>query len=150
MLGLTFCKGDGLAWAAHLHGHMHAWQRGSGKINSSITLTTTHSSPKLPFGKRYIDDILLFWTGTTDELGLFVEYLNSTTQHLCFAVEQSNEKVKFLDLTIYNPFKPIPVLFNSDEDAVRVDEDAVRIETLVGCTFLMKYREGDSCAPVFL
>ncbi|XP_049904368.1 uncharacterized protein LOC126392789 [Epinephelus moara] len=60
---------------------------------------------KIALWKRYIDDIFFIWTGTTDELIEFVGYINSTTQYLRFTVEQSNERVNFLDLTIYKKMR---------------------------------------------
>lgn len=55
---------------------------------------------KIKMWKRYIDDILLFWDGTEDELKHFLAYVNSSTPFLKFSMEFDTHTINFLDLTI--------------------------------------------------
>ena len=50
---------------------------------------------------RYIDDILMIWTDTTEELNNFLTNLNSFHNNLNFTHEHSYLTIDFLDLTIY-------------------------------------------------
>ena len=50
---------------------------------------------------RYIDDIFLIWTGTTEQLTTFLKDLNSFHSSLHFTHESSATSINFLDLTIY-------------------------------------------------
>ena len=50
---------------------------------------------------RYIDDIFIIWTNTTETLTTFLNNLNSFHPNLCFTHEHSTTSVDFLDLTIY-------------------------------------------------
>ena len=50
---------------------------------------------------RYIDDIFLIWTGTTQELTTFLADLNSFHPDLRFTHEYSSSAINFLDLTIF-------------------------------------------------
>lgn len=52
------------------------------------------------FFKRYIDDILMGFTGSENELKVFSDYINSIYPTLHFTVEYSQEKIHFLDLSI--------------------------------------------------
>ena len=56
---------------------------------------------KIALWRRYIDDVLLVWTGTKDELNAFLTYANSTTNYLSFTMEHDTNKIDFLDLTIF-------------------------------------------------
>ena len=60
----------------------------------------TQTTKPLTF-KRYIDDIFMIWTDTTDELNNFLTNLNSFHTNLHFTHEQSHLTIDFLDLTIY-------------------------------------------------
>ena len=51
--------------------------------------------------KRYIDDILMIWTGTPSQLGSFLQNLNHFHPSLSFSHQQSTSSIDFLDLTIY-------------------------------------------------
>lgn len=50
---------------------------------------------------RYIDDIFMIWTDTTDNLKHFLTNLNSFHASLNFTYEFSTTTINFLDLTIY-------------------------------------------------
>ena len=50
---------------------------------------------------RYIDDIVIIWTHTTETLTIFLNNLNSFHPNLCFTHEHSTTSADFLDLTIY-------------------------------------------------
>lgn len=56
---------------------------------------------KCPFYKRFIDDIFLLWTGTFDELLIFVEDLNKLHPTIKFDAKHSKTTVEFLDTRIY-------------------------------------------------
>ena len=53
------------------------------------------------FLTRYIDDIFIIWTDTTDKLTSFLNNLNSFHPNLNFTNQQSPHSIDFLDLTIY-------------------------------------------------
>ena len=48
-----------------------------------------------------LDDVLMLWSGTTDELSTFLQHLNSRMASTKFTMEKSQESVTFLDLEIY-------------------------------------------------
>lgn len=50
--------------------------------------------------KRFIDDILLIFTGSEQDLYLFNEYINNTHPNLRFTMEFSPYRIHFLDLEI--------------------------------------------------
>ena len=56
---------------------------------------------KCPFYKRFIDDIFLLWTGTFDELLIFVEEFNKLHPTIKFDAKHSKTTVEFLDTRIY-------------------------------------------------
>ena len=56
---------------------------------------------KIALWRRYIDDVLLIWKGTVDELQAFLQYVNSTTRYLTFTLEFNDKEINFLDLTIF-------------------------------------------------
>ena len=65
----------------------------------------THIYPlianKCPFYKRFIDDIFLLWTGTLDELKVFIEDLNKLHPTIKFDAKYSKTSVEFLDTRVY-------------------------------------------------
>ena len=65
-------------------------------------LPTQHSKPLLI--TRYIDDIFMIWTDSTDELTLFLNDLNRFHPNLHFTHQHSPSSIDFLDLTIYKGF----------------------------------------------
>ena len=50
--------------------------------------------------KRYIDDIFVVWTNGAPTLITFFQYLNGCLPSIKFEMEQSQEKVNFLDVTV--------------------------------------------------
>ena len=50
---------------------------------------------------RYIDDIFMIWTGTKQELLIFLENLNSKHKTIKFEHNISHSKISFLDTLIY-------------------------------------------------
>ena len=62
-------------------------------------LQTQPSKPYLL--KRYIDDILIIWTGTVVQLQQFLQDLNKFNPNLKFTHQQSASTIDFLDVTIY-------------------------------------------------
>ena len=62
-------------------------------------LQTQPSKPYLL--KRYIDDILIIWTGTLVQLQQFIQDLNKFNPNLKFTHQQSASTIDFLDVTIY-------------------------------------------------
>lgn len=55
---------------------------------------------KIKYYGRYIDDILLIWSGSESELSLFHSYLNNTNPNLKLNLEFSHTQISFLDLKI--------------------------------------------------
>lgn len=55
---------------------------------------------KILWWGRYIDDILLFWTGTLEELKQFHEHLNDNNINVKLSLQFSQSSINFLDLTI--------------------------------------------------
>ena len=49
---------------------------------------------------RYIDDFFMIWTLGEDELGEFINYLNSIHQTIKITSERSTTSIPFLDVTI--------------------------------------------------
>ena len=49
---------------------------------------------------RYIDDVLLFWTGTESELRDFVTAISDNEFNLRFTMDHSSTEIHFLDLTV--------------------------------------------------
>ncbi len=77
---------------------------------------------KISLWNRYIDDILFFWNGITDELMDFLKNINSTT-HSCFTAEHSEgqffrlnhlHKCSRLDSTIYQKLLSRNTLLRAD------------------------------------
>jgi len=60
-----------------------------------------HFVKKVAFWYRYVDDTLVGWTGSVDELNSFLDFLNSLHPNLKFTMEvEFNNKINFLDLTL--------------------------------------------------
>lgn len=60
----------------------------------------TRYNDKIKWWGRYIDDILLFWTGSEEELLLFYDFLNTKNRNIKLCIEYSQNSINFLDLTI--------------------------------------------------
>lgn len=80
-------------------------QRSSGSICNlvvheleKIILSSTKHIHKL---YRYMDDTLVFWTGSFEELEAFVKHINTLHETLKFTYEASEHSIQFLDLVIY-------------------------------------------------
>ncbi|XP_043945576.1 uncharacterized protein LOC122816675 [Protopterus annectens] len=71
---------------------VHHWEK-------SFLFNSLHFT-KILLYKRFVDDILLFWNGTPDELTIFIQYLESTTEFFRFTMEYSYVNINFLDITI--------------------------------------------------
>lgn len=65
---------------------------------------------KIKLYRWYIDDILLFWEGTQEELMDFVSYINNSSSFLKFTCEQSTDKINYLDLTIHKDEQELFIL----------------------------------------
>nr|XP_033806226.1 uncharacterized protein LOC117363075 [Geotrypetes seraphini] len=52
------------------------------------------------FWKRYIDDVLAVWIGTSEDLICFCEWLNSCDSNLQFTMTMDSHQVAFLDISI--------------------------------------------------
>jgi hypothetical protein len=50
---------------------------------------------------RYMDDTLVFWTGSLEQLEAFVQHINTLHASLKFSYEASEHSVQFLDLVVY-------------------------------------------------
>lgn len=56
---------------------------------------------KIIWWARYIDDVILWWKGTEEELMSFHEYLNAANPNVRLSLEYDVHKIHFLDLEIY-------------------------------------------------
>ena len=50
--------------------------------------------------KRFLDDCFIFWTKGEDDLEIFHSILNNLHPNLTFTIEQSDEKLPFLDVLL--------------------------------------------------
>ena len=64
-------------------------------------LSSWRGTPPL-FFRRFIDDILFFWTGTIDELDNFLSHINNQHTHIKFTAEfnATTKQVPFLDTMV--------------------------------------------------
>ncbi|MEE6513472.1 hypothetical protein FKM82_021137 [Ascaphus truei] len=53
------------------------------------------------FYKRYIDDLILIWSGVEEDLLMFFEYLADNTLNLKFTHTYNKNQIYFLDLNLY-------------------------------------------------
>lgn len=60
---------------------------------------------KIIWWGRYIDDVLLLWSGSHEELIQFHSYLNNTNKNLKLSLKFSKSEIAFLDLKIYKDDK---------------------------------------------
>lgn len=59
------------------------------------------NEPHILFYYRYVDDIIILWTGTLRQIDIFVSKLNNIHPKIKFKLEvESNQSLNFLDLTI--------------------------------------------------
>jgi hypothetical protein len=49
---------------------------------------------------RFLDDVFCLFTHGQEEFQKFVTYLNSSSQHIKFTMEQSYDQINFLDTTV--------------------------------------------------
>ena len=49
---------------------------------------------------RYIDDVILVWSGTESDLQKFIEYINQVHSTIKFTYEYSTKEIHFLDITL--------------------------------------------------
>ena len=54
---------------------------------------------------RFLDDVLMLWTGGREQLAEFLDHLNSQVSSIKFTLQYSMEKATFLDLDIYKGTK---------------------------------------------
>lgn len=52
--------------------------------------------------KRYIDDLLIIWNGTSEEITSFTKHLNDNKWGLNFTSNHSTTKIEILDLELSN------------------------------------------------
>lgn len=50
---------------------------------------------------RFLDDILMLWTGDSDELQKFMDHLNGLMCIINFTLKQDKNSTTFLDLEVY-------------------------------------------------
>ena len=61
--------------------------------------TWTGSHPLLWL--RFLDDVLMLWERTDEQLAQFVQHLNSQMQAIKFTVSSSKQSITFLDLELF-------------------------------------------------
>ena len=49
---------------------------------------------------RYVDDIIVFYTGTNRQLNNFLQYISSIYPNINFTLKYEDNSINFLDLTI--------------------------------------------------
>lgn len=52
------------------------------------------------FYRRYVDDILIIWTGTNRQLHMFLEEINKINKSIQFTMEKGGNQINFLDIGI--------------------------------------------------
>lgn len=57
--------------------------------------------PQIKMYKRYIDDVIILWNGTTDSLTKFLDNLNNNKYGITFTGKWSPDKIDYLDLEIF-------------------------------------------------
>ncbi|XP_072017043.1 uncharacterized protein [Amphiura filiformis] len=67
------------------------------ELENKILQSTTHIHTLY----RYMDDTLVFWTGSLEDLQTFVQQVNTFHDTLKFTYEDSEDTIQFLDLVIY-------------------------------------------------
>lgn len=50
---------------------------------------------------RYIDDVFVIWSGTTETLEFFFSFLNTIDRSFKFTMMWSKESIQFLDISVY-------------------------------------------------
>ncbi len=73
------------------------WDYGRNSISFQIT---THFKKKIVWWGRYIDDIILFFSGSEEELLDFNVYVNNLNENLKLSLEYDPKVINFLDLQI--------------------------------------------------
>ena len=69
--------------------------------NLEQTLLTHKLNKYIQYYYRYVDDIIICWTGTQRQLTQFLYYANSIHNNINFTLEiETDNKLNFLDLTI--------------------------------------------------
>lgn len=98
--GETYYQNEGLAMGSPLSPiladiFMHNFE-------STYIIKNQKYKNNLIYYYRYVDDILILWSGTTIDLMEFVTYLNTLHQTIKFTAELENDQkqINFLDLTI--------------------------------------------------
>ena len=61
----------------------------------------SHAAKHIHTWKRFIDDIFIIWTGTTEEFEQFMIHLNQIHPTIKFTHEISENELTFLDITLY-------------------------------------------------
>ena len=64
-------------------------------------LETSPVPVKDTFWKRFIDDVFLLWTDSSDNLTIFLEFLNTFHPHIKFTSSNSINLIPFLDINIH-------------------------------------------------
>jgi len=63
-------------------------------------LKNSKHKDKIKFWNRYVDDILLIWTGTERQLDKFIIEINNINDDIKFTEEKGNKEINYLDLKI--------------------------------------------------
>lgn len=67
----------------------------------SQILSLPSSKQNISFWYRYVDDVICLWTGSTRQLDIFLNLINSLNHSIQFTMEtETNHSLNFLDLTI--------------------------------------------------
>ena len=64
-------------------------------------IETKMTNKHIKIWKRFIDDIFLIWTGTKEELEIYMKTINQIHNTIKFTYEASDKELTFLDITLY-------------------------------------------------
>ena len=64
-------------------------------------IETKMTNKHIKIWKRFIDDIFLIWTGTKEELEIYMKTINTIHNTIKFTYEASDKELTFLDITLY-------------------------------------------------
>ncbi|KAJ1155488.1 hypothetical protein NDU88_008218 [Pleurodeles waltl] len=88
-IGAKFSPSFAKLYMGHFE-HHHLWTKGPQELTQHIL-----------YWGRYIDDVLLFWSGDHMSLDRFIQYLNVNSYNINFTSSISSVSVDFLDVTLY-------------------------------------------------
>ena len=97
----VYCQDDGLAMGSPLSPLLA--DAFMDMFENDHILNNNRFHNHITYYYRYVDDILILWSGSKERLTEFVDYINSIHSKIKFTLElENNKSLNFLDLTIRN------------------------------------------------